>query len=235
MVAARVTHLLERDDVIPAEQVGFRRGHSAEENLGCLIPEGQDGWNRPPPRGRPSDGKTAARFVLTAYDFSRAYDVIDAETEDVPPSPTLPDHLDPPLPPRPSSACQVNGVRSHSRPFCAGLPQGSALAPTLFILWLADLVAALDAFRTPPTTWRPCARAAPSVHRPGQGQRSAGSGHHHEVGSGLEDAAEGKQNPGPGALATLPGHLRLPHQGRRRASAGARYLHLLHLFTLKLK
>ena len=30
-----------------------------------------------PPRGRPSDGKTAARFVLTAYDFSRAYDVID--------------------------------------------------------------------------------------------------------------------------------------------------------------
>ena len=33
MVAARVTHLLERDDVIPAEQIGFRRGHSAEENL----------------------------------------------------------------------------------------------------------------------------------------------------------------------------------------------------------
>ena len=60
MVAARVTHLLERDDVIPAEQVGFRRGHSAEENLGRLIQEVQDGWNRPPPRGRPSDGKTAA-------------------------------------------------------------------------------------------------------------------------------------------------------------------------------
>ena len=42
--------MLERDDVIPAEQVGFRRGHSAEENLGCLIPEVQDGWNRPPQR-----------------------------------------------------------------------------------------------------------------------------------------------------------------------------------------
>ena len=74
MVAARVTHLLERDDVIPAKQIGFRRGHSAEENLGRLIQEVQDGWNRPPPRGRPSDGKTAARFVLTAYDFSRAID-----------------------------------------------------------------------------------------------------------------------------------------------------------------
>ena len=140
MVAARVTHLLERDDVIPAEQVGFRRGHSAEENLGCLIPEVQDGWNRPPPRGRPSDGKTAARFVLTAYDFSRAYDVIDAETEDVPPSPTLPDHLDLPLPLRPPSVCQVNGVRSHSRSFRVGLPQGFRSRPDpvqLFTLWSA--------------------------------------------------------------------------------------------------
>ena len=33
MVGARLTHLLERDSIIPAEQVGFRRGRSAEENL----------------------------------------------------------------------------------------------------------------------------------------------------------------------------------------------------------
>ena len=54
-----------------------------------------------PPRGRPSDGKTAARFVLTAYDFSRAYDVIDHQMlrlKNVPPPPTLHDHLDQPLP-----------------------------------------------------------------------------------------------------------------------------------------
>ena len=49
MVAARVTHLLERDNAMPAEQVGFRRGHSAEENLGRLIQEVQEGWNRHPP------------------------------------------------------------------------------------------------------------------------------------------------------------------------------------------
>ncbi|KAF0304474.1 RNA-directed DNA polymerase from mobile element jockey [Amphibalanus amphitrite] len=35
---------------------------------------------------------------------------------------------------------EVNGVRSSSRPFRAGLPQGSVLAPTLFTLWSADLV-----------------------------------------------------------------------------------------------
>ena len=35
---------------------------------------------------------------------------------------------------------EVNGVRSSERPFRAGLPQGSVLSPTLFILWSADLI-----------------------------------------------------------------------------------------------
>ena len=35
---------------------------------------------------------------------------------------------------------EVNGVRSSERPFRAGLPQGSVLAPTLFTLWSADLI-----------------------------------------------------------------------------------------------
>ncbi|KAF0297157.1 putative RNA-directed DNA polymerase from transposon BS [Amphibalanus amphitrite] len=146
MVAARLTHLLERDNIIPAEQVGFRRGRSAEENLGRLIQEVQDGWNRPPPKGRPSDGKTAARFVLTAYDFSRAYDVIDHQMLRLKMSHHLPrclvtwiHHFL-----RDRRACaEVNGSRSRNRPFRAGLPQGSVLAPTLFTLWSADLVAAL--------------------------------------------------------------------------------------------
>ena len=143
MVSARVTHLLDRDNVIPAEQVGFRRGRSAEENLGRLIQEVQDGWNRPAPRGRPSDGKTAARYILTAYDFSRAYDVIDHQMLRLKMLHRLPRchatwifHFL-----RDRRACaEVNGVRSSSRPFRAGLPQGSVLAPTLFTLWSADLV-----------------------------------------------------------------------------------------------
>ena len=146
MVGARLTHLLERDNTIPAEQVGFRRGRSAEENLGRLIQEVQDGWNRPRPRGRPSDGKTAARFVLTAYDFSRAYDVIDHQMLRLKMHCHLPRCLATWIHHflRDRRACaEVNGARSRSRPFRAGLPQGSVLAPTLFTLWSADLVAEL--------------------------------------------------------------------------------------------
>ena len=34
MVAASLTYLLDRGNIIPAEQVGFRRGRYAEDNLG---------------------------------------------------------------------------------------------------------------------------------------------------------------------------------------------------------
>ena len=125
--------------------MGFRRGRSAEENLGRLIQEVQDGWNRPAPRGHPIDGKTAARYVLSAFDFSRAYDVIDHQMLRLKMLQCLPRcitswiyHFL-----RDRRACaEVNGVRSSSRPFRAGL-QGSVLAPTIFTLWSADLVAEL--------------------------------------------------------------------------------------------
>ena len=77
LVAARLTFLAERDGLVPPEQVGFRRGRSAEENLGRLVQRIQDGWNKPKPRGRPADGRTAEKFALLAFDFSWAYDVID--------------------------------------------------------------------------------------------------------------------------------------------------------------
>ncbi|MEM9976946.1 MAG: reverse transcriptase family protein, partial [Cyanobacteria bacterium P01_D01_bin.2] len=146
MVGARLTHLLERDRTIPEEQVGFKRGRSAEENLGRLTQEFQDGFNLPRPRDRPSDGKTAARFVLVAYDFSRSYDKIDHRMLLLKMLCHLPkcmaswvfQFL------RDRRACaEVNGVRSSGRIFRAGLPQGSVLAPTLFTLWAADLVEAV--------------------------------------------------------------------------------------------
>jgi hypothetical protein len=42
------------------------------------------------------------------------------------------------------ASSEVNGVRSAERPFRAGLPQGAVLSPTLYTLWAADLVGALN-------------------------------------------------------------------------------------------
>ena len=56
LVAARLAHLAERDYLVTAEQVGFRRGRSAEESLARLIQTVQDGCNKAKPRGRPVDG-----------------------------------------------------------------------------------------------------------------------------------------------------------------------------------
>ena len=77
LIAARLTQLIDRDRLVPPEQVGFRRGRAPDENLARLIQVTQDGWNRPKPRRGPEDGVTADRFVLLAFDFSRAYDKID--------------------------------------------------------------------------------------------------------------------------------------------------------------
>ena len=78
VVGARLNHLIERDGLVPPEQVGFRRGRAAEEHVGRLIQQVQDGWNKPKPRGRPAvEGRTAEKFVLLSFDFARAYDMID--------------------------------------------------------------------------------------------------------------------------------------------------------------
>ena len=145
MIAARLSHVVDRDGLVPPEQVGFRRGRAAEDNLGRLVQSVQDGWNKPKNRrGQPVDGVHADKFVLTAYDFSRAYDVIDHRMLrlkllrlGVPKCAVkwiwafLRDRR---------ASVEVNGVRSAERPFRAGLPQGSVLSPTLYTLWAADLI-----------------------------------------------------------------------------------------------
>ena len=140
--------LSESRGLVPPEQVDFRAGRSVEDSLGRLIQEVQDGWHRPKARRRdPPEGTTAQKYVLVAYDFARAYDVVDHRLLRL-------RLLELGLP-----HCmvewvwqwlrdrrvrvEVNGEKSGERVLRAGLPQGSVLSPLLFLLWAAPLARAL--------------------------------------------------------------------------------------------
>ncbi|KAF0306566.1 putative RNA-directed DNA polymerase from transposon BS [Amphibalanus amphitrite] len=155
LVLSRLNHVVAARNLIPPEQVGFREGRSVEDSLGRLVQQVQDGWQRPRSRKKqPADGETAQRYVLTAFDFSRAYDTVDHRL--------LPVRLLQQGIPlclitwiwsflRDRRAhTEVNGTKSRERIFRAGLPQGTVLAPTLFLLWAAPLADALK--KIPGTT-----------------------------------------------------------------------------------
>ena len=150
LVLARLNYIANQLQLIPPEQVGFREGRSVEDNLGRLIQVVQDGWNRPKSRRKDTpDGLSAQKYALLAFDFSRAYDTVDHRL-------LRARLLDQGLPRclvqwvwqflRDRRArVEVNGSVSGERVYRAGLPQGSVLAPTLFLLWSASLAPTLNA------------------------------------------------------------------------------------------
>ena len=77
MVSAQLTHIADREGMIPPEKLGFRPGRAEDKSLARLIQTAQNGWNRPKPRSRPQEESTADKFVLLAFDFSRAYGTVD--------------------------------------------------------------------------------------------------------------------------------------------------------------
>lgn len=155
LILARLTYQCELRGLIPPEQVGFREHRSVEDHLGRLIQEVQDGWQQPKARNKShQDGTTAQKYVLLAFDFARAYDTVDHRLLRV-------RLLEMGLPVCMTrwvwqwlrdrrARVEVNGVLSSERVFRAGLPQGSVLSPSLFLLWAATLVQALRTTGTSP-------------------------------------------------------------------------------------
>ncbi|KAF0290571.1 putative RNA-directed DNA polymerase from transposon BS [Amphibalanus amphitrite] len=155
LVLGRLRHIVERDRLVPAEQVGFRAGRSVEDSIGRLVQQVQDGWNLPKSRSkRVADGTTAQKYVLLAFDFARAYDTVDHRLLRV--------RLMEMGVPRclynwtwqflrdRRATVEYQSATSGERVFRAGLPQGSVLSPALFLLWAAPLAAELQ--RVPGTT-----------------------------------------------------------------------------------
>ena len=139
LILARLTYLSESRGMVPPEQVGFRAHRSVEDSISRLVQEVQDGWQRPRPRHQNhQDGATAQKYVLLAFNFAGAYDKVDHRL------------LRLRLLERGLPACmvnwvwqwlrnrrvkaEVNGVFSGERVLRAGLPQGSVLSPSVFVM-----------------------------------------------------------------------------------------------------
>ncbi|KAF0287013.1 putative RNA-directed DNA polymerase from transposon BS [Amphibalanus amphitrite] len=155
LILARLRYLVDRDSLVPPEQVGFRERRSVEDSIGRLVQQVQDGWNAPKSRGKnPPDGTCAQKYVLLAFDFARAYDTVDHRLLRV--------RLMELGIPRCFYAwtwqylrdrrarVEFQSATSGERVYRAGLPQGSVLSPALFLLWAAPLAAELQ--KTPGTT-----------------------------------------------------------------------------------
>ena len=131
MVRERMTYLLESRGIICPEQAGFRRGRNTEEQVARISQEIMDGLQK------------GLRSVLCTVDFTKAYDRVWK-------SGLLFKMLESGLP-----QCMVAWTKqfltsryadvrfrdgtSDQRVMKEGLPQGSVLAPTLWLIYINDI------------------------------------------------------------------------------------------------
>ena len=138
LVQTRLSYILESNDLLSSVQAGFRPLRSTVDQTVRLTQSIANGFNHKKP---------ASRTVLATIDFSRAFDTVrhDALLHKL-------SILGLPLPfirwikaflSDRRAAVSFNGELSKFFRLKAGVPQGSVLSPTLFIIFINDIVAAL--------------------------------------------------------------------------------------------
>ena len=133
LLQARLQHWLESNNKLNVNQAGFRRGHSTTDQVGRFTQRIFDAFEERPPN----------RAVLVLLDFARAYDRVWRAA-------LLAKMARLGIP-----GCVIRWVRafltdrrarvrwgatlSDSRVFQEGLPQGSVLAPLLWLIYVNDI------------------------------------------------------------------------------------------------
>jgi len=131
LIHTRLLKIIDRHQLIPDEQFGFRPGHSTTHQITRITTHIQTQNNH---------NKTTALCLL---DFEKAFDKVWTDgliykmtKTEIPPSliKLIHSYLS-----NRTFTVQIQNSQSLTKQVKAGVPQGSVLAPTLFSLYLADL------------------------------------------------------------------------------------------------